>query len=224
MHGVLHKFEPLGRPGCDDWVATKMPISRRAFVNKAGLLAAGATLAAPALANPSPEIRWTMTSAFQPALDLVCSGSKTCAAAVLDMTDGRFAISVQPVGSIASAIDALDAVADGKADCAHTALSYSWTKNHPAYFFGSGVPFGVNARQHAAWLRTGGGSELIDDLLAERGLMAMPLAAPAARWPAGSGRSEGAASGQRPDRHEGPHRRVCGKGSGSARRDGDQSP
>ena len=151
-----------------------MPRSRREFLTRAGLFAAGASLSAPALADPSPEVHWTMTSAFQPSLDLIYDGARTCAAAVSDMTDGNFAITVKPAGAIAPAIDALEAVADGKADCAHTVLSYSWTKE-PAYFFGSGAPFGMNARQHAAWLQCGGGSELIDDLLAERGLMAIPM-------------------------------------------------
>ena len=33
----------------------------------------------------------------------------------------------------------------------------------------------MNARQHAAWLQEGGGDELIDELLADRGLIAVPL-------------------------------------------------
>ena len=70
------------------------------------------------------------------------------------MTDGNFAITVRPSGAIRPAIDALDAVAGGKADCAHTVLSYSWT-SEPAYFFDSGAPFGMNARQHTAWLPAG---------------------------------------------------------------------
>jgi TRAP-type mannitol/chloroaromatic compound transport system substrate-binding protein len=151
-----------------------MPRSRREFLTRAGLFAAGASLSAPALAHPSPEVRWTMASAFQPSLDVIYGGAKTCAAGVSDMTDGNFAITVQPSGAIGPAIDALDAVADGKVDCAHTVLSHSWTRD-PAYLFGSGAPFGMNARQHAAWLRIGGGNELIDDLLAERGLMAIPM-------------------------------------------------
>jgi len=151
-----------------------MPISRRALLTHAGILTAGGALAAPARANPSPEVRWTMASAFPPSLDLVFSGGKTCAAAVSESTDGRFAIAVQPVGSIAPAIDALNAVADGKADCAHTSLSYSWSE-HPEYVFGSGVPFGMNARQHAAWLKIGGGNEIIGDLIADRGLIALPM-------------------------------------------------
>ena len=33
----------------------------------------------------------------------------------------------------------------------------------------------MNARQHAAWLREGGGNALIDELLADRNLLAMPM-------------------------------------------------
>jgi len=47
---------------------------------------------------------------------------------VSDITGGNFAIAVQPAGAIAPAIEASEAVADGKADCAHAVLSYSWTK------------------------------------------------------------------------------------------------
>jgi len=152
-----------------------MSASRRKFLSGAGLLAVGATaFAAPALANASPEIRWTMASAFPPSLDAIYGAARACAAAVADMTDQQFVLAVESAGAIAPAVDALDAVAAGRADCAHTMLSYSWTKQ-PAYFFASGAPFGMNARQHAAWLRIGGGGELVDALLSERGLIAMPM-------------------------------------------------
>jgi TRAP-type mannitol/chloroaromatic compound transport system substrate-binding protein len=151
-----------------------MPASRRQFITQAGVVAAGAAIAAPALADPSPDMRWTMTSAFQPGLDIIVGGAEAFARSLADMTDGHFTVSIHPPGDIASAVDALDAVADGKADCAHTALAYSWNKD-PAYVFGSGAPFGMNARQHAAWLQDGGGDGLIDDLLADRGLIAVPL-------------------------------------------------
>ncbi|MGO9420819.1 TRAP transporter substrate-binding protein, partial [Roseiarcus sp.] len=113
-----------------------------------------------------------MTSAFPPSLDLVHSGAKTFVAAISDTTDGGLTIAVQPPGAVGSPVDAMDAVAAGKADRAHTSLCYAST-NNPAYLFGSGAPFGMNARQHGAWLKVGGGNELIDNLLAERGLIAM---------------------------------------------------
>jgi len=136
--------------------------------------AAGFAVARPAIANASPQVRWKMASAFQPSFDLLFGGGQTFADTLSDMTDGQFAVAVSPAGEIAPALEALDAVADGKADCAHTALSYSWNKE-PAYIFGTGAPFGMNARQHAAWLRDGGGGDLIDKLLSERNLMAVSL-------------------------------------------------
>ena len=151
-----------------------MPASRRQFITRAGVIAAGATVAAPALADASPDVHWTLTSAFQPGLDLIVGGAESFARALSDMTDGHFTVSIHPPGDIASAVDALDAVANGKAECAHTALAYSWNKD-PAYTFGSGAPFGMNARQHSAWLQDGGGNALIDELLADRGLIAAPL-------------------------------------------------
>ncbi len=151
-----------------------MPASRRQFLTRAGVMAAGATVSAPALADPTPDVRWTMTSAFQPGLDFIVGAAQTFAQALSDMTDGHFTVSIRPPGEIAPAVDALDAVAAGKAECAHTSLAYSWNKD-PAYAFGSGAPFGMNARQHQAWLQDGGGNALIDGLLADRNLVAMPL-------------------------------------------------
>src|SRR5271166_6038036 len=151
-----------------------MPASRRQFLTRVGVMAAGATVSAPALADPTPDVRWTMTSAFQPGLDFIVGAAQTFAQALSDMTDGHFTVSIRPPGDVASAVDALDAVAAGKAECAHTSLAYSWNKD-PAYAFGSGAPFGMNARQHQAWLQDGGGNALIDGLLADRSLVAMPL-------------------------------------------------
>jgi TRAP-type mannitol/chloroaromatic compound transport system substrate-binding protein len=137
-------------------------------------MAAGATAAAPALADSSPDVHWTMTSAFQPGLEFIVGGAQTFAQALSEMTDGHFTVTIHPPGEIASAVDALDAVAAGKAECAHTALAYSWNSN-PAYAFGSGAPFGMNGRQHAAWLQDGAGGALIDEALADRNLIAVPL-------------------------------------------------
>src|SRR5271166_4049835 len=151
-----------------------MAASRRQFITRAGVMAAGATIAAPALADPSPDVRWTLTSAFQPGLDFIVGGAQTFAQALSDMTDGHFTVAIHPPGDIAPAVDALEAVAAGKAECAHTALAYSWN-TEPAYAFGTGAPFGMNARQHTAWLRDGGGTALIDELLSDRNLLAVPM-------------------------------------------------
>ena len=100
-----------------------MESGRRKFMGALGLAAAGATLASPAIAQISPDIQWRLTSSFLPSLDLIYGGADTLAKTLADLTDGHFTIKVSPAGEIAPALDALDAVADGRAECAHTPLS-----------------------------------------------------------------------------------------------------
>ncbi len=150
-----------------------MAAGRRQFITGLGVAAAGVGLARPALADAAPDVQWRMTSSFQPQLDLIYGGGETLARALLDLTDGHFTLNIAPAGEIAPALEALDAVADGKAECAHTSLAYYWNKD-PSFIFGSSTPFGMNARQHAAWLQEGGGGDLIDEFLADRKVFALP--------------------------------------------------
>jgi TRAP-type mannitol/chloroaromatic compound transport system substrate-binding protein len=46
----------------------------------------------------------------------------------------------------------------------NTAMYYYWGKD-PAMTFGTCLPFGLNSRQMNAWLRFGGGNDLLNDLL-----------------------------------------------------------
>ncbi len=147
--------------------------ARRQFLTTLGLSAAGAALASPAIADSTPDVEWRMTSSFGPLLDLIYGGAETLAKALADFTGGHFTIKISPAGEIASSLEALDAVTDGRADCAHTALSYYWSKD-PSFIFASSTPFGMNARQHAAWLSEGGGNDLIDDLLLDHKVLAIP--------------------------------------------------
>jgi TRAP-type mannitol/chloroaromatic compound transport system substrate-binding protein len=150
-----------------------MGAGRRQFLTGLGFAAAGAAMASPSIADPAPDVEWRLTSSFVSSLDLIYGGAETLSKAVLDLTDGHFSIKVAPAGEIAPALEALDAVADGKADCAHTALAYYWGKD-PSFVFASSTPFGMNARQHEAWLTEGGGGDLIDEFLADRKVFALP--------------------------------------------------
>ena len=61
-------------------------------------------------------------------------------------------------------LQVLDAVQNGTVEMGNTALYYYWGKD-PAFTFGTALPFGLNARQMNSWLRFGGGSELLNELL-----------------------------------------------------------
>ena len=150
-----------------------MESGRRQFLGALGLAGAGAALASPVIAQSSPNVEWRLTSSFLPSLDLIYGGADTLAKTLADLTDGHFTLKVSPAGEIAPALDALDAVTDGRAECAHTPLSYYWNKD-PSFIFASSTPFGMNARQHAAWLAEGGGGDLVDEFLAEHKVFALP--------------------------------------------------
>jgi TRAP-type mannitol/chloroaromatic compound transport system substrate-binding protein len=150
-----------------------MSAGRRQFLAGLGLATAGMAIAKPALADPTPDAHWRLTSSFQPTLDLIYGGAQTFASTLSDLTDGHFTVSVLPAGEVASALDALDAASNGTVECAHTALHYYWNKD-PTFVFGSSTPFGMNARQHTAWLTEAGGGELIDAFLADHKVFALP--------------------------------------------------
>ncbi|MFC7691769.1 hypothetical protein ACFQY5_21500 [Paeniroseomonas aquatica] len=71
---------------------------QRRFMLAAGA-AAPVALAAPALAQGLPEIRWRLTSSFPRALDVTYSTSEYMCRMVSEITDGRFRITPSRPGS-----------------------------------------------------------------------------------------------------------------------------
>ncbi len=147
-------------------------MKRREFLRVASLSAAGSALAAPALAQGTGAVKWTLTSSFPTNLETLYGGARIFADAAREASDGRIDIEAHPPGDIAGAVEALDAVKDGRADCAYTALNYWWGVE-PALIFATGAPFGMNAREHAAFVLHGGGGDLIDETLADHNLIAL---------------------------------------------------
>ena len=150
-----------------------MSMKRRQFIKSAGLATAGVALAAPALAQSAPEIKWRLTSSFPKSLDTIFGGAEVFAKAVSEATDGRFQIQVFPAGEIAPALQALDAVQNGTVEVCQTALYYYWGKD-PAFAFPTAVPFGMNSRQINAWLYHGGGNDLVNEFMADYNAYALP--------------------------------------------------
>jgi len=138
-------------------------------------LAAGgaAAIAAPALAQESPVVRWRMPSSFPRSLDTVWGSAEMISARVAELTDNKFMIRPFTPGEIVPPLQVLDAVQNGTTECGHTAGFYYMGKE-PALVFDTGVPFGLTPRQHSAWMLHGGGEALINELYAGFGAMAIP--------------------------------------------------
>lgn len=150
-----------------------MKIRRRELFKVAAAGAAATTIAAPAIAQSAPEIRWRLTSSFPKSLDTIFGAAETFARAVSEATDGKFQIQVFAGGEIVPPLQALDAVQNGTVELCHTCMYYYWGKD-PTFAFGTAVPFGLNSRQMNAWFYHGGGNQLIDEFLGDYACVGLP--------------------------------------------------
>jgi TRAP-type mannitol/chloroaromatic compound transport system substrate-binding protein len=152
-------------------------MDRRAFIRNAGLAGVGAVattaLAAPAIAQSAPELKWRLTSSFPKALDTIYGAAEVFAKAVSDATDGKFQVQVFAAGEIIPGLQAADNVTNGTVEMCHTASYYYWGKD-PTFAFGTAVPFGLNSRQQNAWLYEGGGQDLLNEFYAKYSIYSLP--------------------------------------------------
>lgn len=153
-------------------------MDRRSFIKKAGVAGAGAaaaatTLAAPAIAQENPKITWRLTSSFPKSLDTIWGGAVDIAERVSAATGGAFTIQTFAAGEIVPGLQALDAVAAGTVEAAHTTSYYFWGKE-PTFAFGTALPFGLNARMSNAWFYQGNGNKLMNEFYATQGVYGLP--------------------------------------------------
>jgi TRAP-type mannitol/chloroaromatic compound transport system substrate-binding protein len=137
-------------------------MKRRQFLKVAGAGAAATAVAAPAIAQSMPEIKWRLTSSFPKSLDTLWGISEVFTKAVAEATDNKFQIQPFAAGEIVPGLAAADAVTNGTVEMCHTASYYYFGKD-PTFAFGTAVPFGLNTRQQKAWFNHGGGNELMND-------------------------------------------------------------
>jgi len=138
-------------------------LKRRDFLKAGGAGLASTAIAAPAIAQSMPPLKWRCTSSFPKSLDTLFGGSEIFAKAVAEATDNKFQIQVFAAGEIVPGLQALDAVSNGTVEMCNTA-AYYYAGKDPTFSFGTAVPFGLNARMQMAWQQFGGGMELMNEL------------------------------------------------------------
>src|ERR1700704_2270858 len=134
-------------------------MKRRDFIKVAGIAAAASTtIAAPAIAQSMPEIKWRMPTSWPKSLDTLYGGAEMMAKMVGEATDNKVQIQTFAGGEIVPGLQVVDAVQNGTCEIGHTASYYYFGKD-PTFTFGSSVPFGPNMRINPAWYMLGGGKE-----------------------------------------------------------------
>ncbi len=168
---------------------TAASISRRSFLSKgalAGGVAAGASLAAPAVLAQAPLVMKMQTS--WPAADIWMDFARQYTGRVEEMSAGRLKVDLLPAGAIVAAFQVLDAVNDGVIDAAHSVPVYWYGKHKAASLFGTGPVLGGSATTMLSWFHAGGGAEfyreLTQDILGLNvvGYMGFPMFAQPFGW------------------------------------------
>jgi TRAP-type mannitol/chloroaromatic compound transport system substrate-binding protein len=148
-------------------------MKRRDFLKTSAAGAAMTAVAAPAIAQSAPEVKWRMTSSFPKSLDTIYGGAEYMAKQVAEMTDNKFQIQVFSAGEIVPALQALDATSNGTVEASHT-VSYYYVGKDPTYAIFASVPFGLNSRMQNSWLYQGGGNELANEFFKKANIVGFP--------------------------------------------------
>ena len=160
-------------------------MKRRDFLKKASAatLVGGAALATgcgSGQQNSSPSARsdrtyeWRMVTTWTPGLPILQESANLVSQWIEEMSEGRMKITVYAGGELIPALEGFEAVSQGTAEMGHGA-SYYWAGKAAATQFFSSVPFGMNAQQMMAWIYSGGGLELWEELYAPFNLVPMPV-------------------------------------------------
>jgi TRAP-type mannitol/chloroaromatic compound transport system substrate-binding protein len=148
-------------------------MKRRDFLKVSAVGAAATAVAAPAIAQSSPEVKWRLTSSFPKSLDTIYGGAEQVAKYVAEMTDNKFQIQVFAAGEVVPGLQALDATANNTVEMCHT-VSYYYVGKDPTFAIFASVPFGLNARQNNSWWYQGGGEQLGNEFFKKHGVIGFP--------------------------------------------------
>lgn len=146
-------------------------MNRRSFLRTSalgGTAAAATTLAAPAIAQG--RTTWRMVTTWPRNFPGLGTGAQRLADRITEGSDGQLTVELYSAGEIVPALQSIDAVIDGSAECMHGA-AYYWMNKSQALAFFTGVPFGMTSRELAAWVRYMGGQEIWDQVYDQFGLV-----------------------------------------------------
>jgi TRAP-type mannitol/chloroaromatic compound transport system substrate-binding protein len=148
-------------------------MKRRQFLQTAGVGLAASAVAAPAIAQSMPELKWRLTTSFPKSLDALHGAAEVFAKAVREATDNKFQIQVFAAGEIVPPFQAVDAVQNGTVEMCQTAAYYFIGKDL-TFALPCSSPFGPNARMQNAWEYHHGGIDLMNEFFKKYNMHGLP--------------------------------------------------
>jgi len=103
-------------------------MKRRDFLKAGGVGLAASAVAAPAIAQSMPEVKWRLAASWPKSLDTLYGGCEYFCKRVAEVTDNHFQIQSFAAGEIVPGLQVLDAVSNGTVEMGNTALYYYWAR------------------------------------------------------------------------------------------------
>ena len=148
-------------------------MDRRSLIKSAGIASVLAAGVSPALHAQGANIRWRLASSFPKSLDTIFDSTEIFAKKVLEMSGGKFVISVHAAGELMPAFGVVDGVQNGTVEAAHTSPYYFFGKDE-TFALGCTIPFGLNSRQMTAWMYEGNGLKLMREFYKNYNIINFP--------------------------------------------------
>lgn len=151
-------------------------MKRRDFLKKSavagvGVAAAASTLSKPAIAQARKDL--VIVSTWPRDFPGLGTSAQRLAARITEATEGAITTQYFAAGERVGAFDSFDEVASGNAQ-AYIGADYYWKGKHPALAYFTSVPFGLAYAEMDAWMKFGGGQELMDEVGGQFGIKGLP--------------------------------------------------
>ena len=119
------------------------------------------TLAAPAIAQSAPEIKWRMTSSFSKSVEAIFGTAQTLCRYVAEATDGKFQIVAHAAGELTSSRQR-STPSPAARSSARTPRSSSMSARTPALGLRHRTSVRAERRQQLSWWTFGGGGDIVN--------------------------------------------------------------
>jgi TRAP-type mannitol/chloroaromatic compound transport system substrate-binding protein len=127
------------------------------------LLTTTALCAALVAGTANAQETWNLQSTYPGTLTQLGTLGIRIAEQITKITDGQITVTFQNPGAIVPALEVFDAVGTGAVEAGWSTPGY-WAGRVPALQLLAAVPFGPQAPEYLAWVKFGGGKELMDEL------------------------------------------------------------